>query len=205
MSLDSGDYKESLGRDFEFSWFFDKGFGCPLLGFARGCIIIPLPSKEIVSVDGVQRAELVKQLHEKARANMKRKTKYFTKQANKGRKHVVFEPGKWVWLHLRKERFPQKRKSKLMPRGDGPFQVLERIGEYAYKLDLPGEYGVSATFNGSDLTPFDADKNLRTSSLQEREDDGGQPKELPPSTRWDEPLQLKKWVVVLLTLAIAST
>ncbi|OMO98103.1 reverse transcriptase [Corchorus capsularis] len=35
-------------------------------------------------------------------------------------------PGDWVCLHLRKERFPEKRKSKLLPRGDGPFQVLER-------------------------------------------------------------------------------
>ncbi|XP_073038070.1 LOW QUALITY PROTEIN: uncharacterized protein [Primulina eburnea] len=51
-------------------------------------------------------------------------------------------PGDWVWLHLRKERFPEKRCSKLLPRGDGPFQVLERINDNAYKLDLPGEYNV---------------------------------------------------------------
>ena len=32
---------------------------------------------------------------------------------------------KWVlvWLHLRKDRFLTKRKLKLSPRGDGPFQV----------------------------------------------------------------------------------
>ena len=50
--------------------------------------------------------------------------------------------------------FPEWRKSKLLPRGDGPFQVLERINDDAYKLDLPGEYNVSATFNVSDLSPF---------------------------------------------------
>ncbi|XP_051149220.1 uncharacterized protein LOC127263941 [Andrographis paniculata] len=44
-----------------------------------------------------------------------------------------------VWLHLRKERFPAQRKSKLSPRGDGPFQVVERINDNAYKLDLPGD------------------------------------------------------------------
>ncbi|XP_020961117.1 LOW QUALITY PROTEIN: uncharacterized protein LOC107646376 [Arachis ipaensis] len=52
-----------------------------------------------------------------------------------------------VWVHLRKERFPTQRKSKLDPRGDGPFQVLERVNNNAYKIDLPGEYNVSATFN----------------------------------------------------------
>nr|XP_016511489.1 PREDICTED: uncharacterized protein LOC107828385 [Nicotiana tabacum] len=40
----------------------------------------------------------------------------------------------------RKERFPTKRNSKFHPRGDAPFQVLERIGDNAYKLNLPGEF-----------------------------------------------------------------
>ena len=35
---------------------------------------------------------------------------------DKGRKYVVFAPGDLVWLHLRKDRFPNLRKSKLMPR-----------------------------------------------------------------------------------------
>ena len=58
-----------------------------------------------------------------------------------------------------------------MPRGDGPFQVLERVNENAYKLDLPGEYNVSATFNVSDLSPFDNSTDLRTNPFQEGEDD----------------------------------
>ena len=43
-----------------------------------------------------------------------------------GRKRVVFAPGDLVWLHLRKDRFPDLRKSKLMPRADGPLKVLEK-------------------------------------------------------------------------------
>ena len=59
-------------------------------------------------------------------------------------------------MHMQKERFPTQRKSKLQPRGDGPFQVLERINDNAYKLDLPSKYGnVSATFNVVDLSLFD--------------------------------------------------
>ncbi|XP_061339338.1 uncharacterized protein LOC133286021 [Gastrolobium bilobum] len=53
-------------------------------------------------------------------------------------KKVFFEPGDWVWLHMRKEIFPAQRRSKLLPRGDGPFQVIERINDNAYKLHLPG-------------------------------------------------------------------
>ena len=68
---------------------------------------------------------------------------------------------------MRKERFPAQRRSKMLPRGDGPFQVLDRINDNAYNLDLSGEYNVSATFNVSDLSPFDADSDLRTNPFQE--------------------------------------
>jgi hypothetical protein len=59
-----------------------------------------------------------------------------------------------VWLHLRKEQFPDLRKSKLMPRADDRFRVLEKINENAYKLDLPTDFGVSPTFNIVDLKPY---------------------------------------------------
>ena len=49
---------------------------------------------------------------------------------------MVFEPRDWVWVHMRKKCFPDQRRSKLHPRGDGPFQVTERLNDNAYKLDL---------------------------------------------------------------------
>jgi len=61
---------------------------------------------------------------------------------------------------LRKERFSFKRKSKMMPRADGPFEILERVNDNAYKLNVPGEYGVSATFNVVDLSPYLEDDHL---------------------------------------------
>ncbi|GKV50650.1 hypothetical protein SLEP1_g57351 [Rubroshorea leprosula] len=73
-----------------------------------------------------------------------------------------------------KERFPAQRRSKLQPRGDGPFQVITRINDNAYKLELPGEYNVSATFNVSDLSPFDVGDDLRTNPFKERGNDGNQ-------------------------------
>ncbi|XP_033139424.1 uncharacterized protein LOC117131126, partial [Brassica rapa] len=43
------------------------------------------------------------------------------------------------WVHLRKERFPNERKSKLMPRIDGPFEITKKISNNAYKIDLQDE------------------------------------------------------------------
>ena len=36
---------------------------------------------------------------------------------------------------MSKKRFFARRRSKLLPRGNGPFQVLESINDNAYKLD----------------------------------------------------------------------
>ncbi|GJZ78262.1 RNA-directed DNA polymerase [Tanacetum coccineum] len=44
------------------------------------------------------------------------------------------------------------RFGKLKPRGDGPFRVLKMITDNAYKIELPGHYNVSATFNVADLS-----------------------------------------------------
>jgi hypothetical protein len=79
-------------------------------------------------------------------------------------------------VHMRKEWFPNQRKSKLQPRGDGPFHVLERINDSAYKIDLSGEYGVSATFNVADLMLFDTDFDSRSNPFEERGDDVDQPR-----------------------------
>jgi hypothetical protein len=76
---------------------------------------------------------------------------------------------------MRTKRFPAHRKSKLQPRGDGPFQILERINDNAYKIDLSGEYGVSATFNVSDLTLFDVGDDSRSNPFEERGEDADQP------------------------------
>lgn len=148
----------------------------------------PLPVSERVNLDGERKADFVKQIHEKARLNIERRTEQYAKQANKGRHKLIFEPGDWAWLHFRKERFPEQRKSKLLPRGDGPFQVVERINDNAYKLDLRGEYNVSATFNVSDLSPFDAGDDLRTNPFQEEGNDG----DMESSNAWKvaDPIQV---------------
>ncbi|GKV06323.1 hypothetical protein SLEP1_g18224 [Rubroshorea leprosula] len=75
--------------------------------------LLPLPIDEQASLDGKKKADVVKQLHERVRQNIERRIEQYAKQANKGRKKVVFEPGDWVWVHMRKERFPAQRRSKL--------------------------------------------------------------------------------------------
>ena len=80
-------------------------------------------------------------------------------------------------IHLTKERFPNRHFSKLQPRADGPFHVLNKINDNVYNIELPRDYNVSATFNVVYLSPFVGDPDdkadSRTSPFQEWEDDLG--------------------------------
>src|SRR6185436_5586613 len=61
-----------------------------------------------------------------------------------------------------------------MPRAAGPYNILEKINDNAYKLEFPPEFGVSPTFNISDLKPYLGEEDeleSRTTPLQEGEDD----------------------------------
>ena len=116
-------------------------------------------------------ADFVSHIHEKAKQNIEKRIEQYANQANKGVKKVVFEPRDGVWLYMRKKWFSIQRHSELPPRGDGPFQLIERINDNAYKLDLLGEYNVSRSFNVADLSPFDGGEDLRTNLFQERGND----------------------------------
>ncbi|KAG7564135.1 Reverse transcriptase domain [Arabidopsis suecica] len=146
--------------------------------------LMPLPLSVRTSLDGKRKAEMVQQIHESARKNIEEKTKKYVEQANKGRRRVVFENGDQVWIHLRKERFPAERSSKLMPRIDGPFTITKRINDNSYQIDLRGKYNISSSFNVADLSPFLVDEtNLRTNLFQEGGHDMtmvGQDSELEP-------------------------
>jgi hypothetical protein len=103
--------------------------------------LMPLPTSKKLNFDAKQRAELMLKLHETTKENIERMNSKYKLASDKVRKQFIFEPGELVWLHLRKDWFPALRKSKLMPRADGPFKVLEPINDNAYKLDLLVDFG----------------------------------------------------------------
>ncbi|PKI44976.1 hypothetical protein CRG98_034615 [Punica granatum] len=137
--------------------------------------LVPFPINHSFSSDAEERVKQIWSMHKEVRKKIIRQNEKYTEQANKFRKPTTFKEGDLVWIHLRKERFPQGRFGKLKPRADGPFRILKRVGENAYKVELLGDYGVSATFNVSDLLPYaeeDEGSDLGTSLFQPGESDG---------------------------------
>ncbi|KAK1602533.1 hypothetical protein QYE76_017964 [Lolium multiflorum] len=120
--------------------------------------LLPLPIHERVNMEASKRADFVRKIHVKTKELIEKKGKNNAARVNKKRKKMLFKPGDMVWVHFCKDRFPKLRKSKLLPRGAGPYKVLAKINDNAYSIDLPtDEFGVSNSFNVADLTPYDGE------------------------------------------------
>jgi hypothetical protein len=52
-----------------------------------------------------------------------------------------------------------------MSRAAGPFKILAKINDNAYKLELPPEFGVSPRFNISDLRPYLGEEDEKPSRM----------------------------------------
>uniref|UniRef100_A0A2N9IS51 Reverse transcriptase n=1 Tax=Fagus sylvatica TaxID=28930 RepID=A0A2N9IS51_FAGSY len=74
-------------------------------------------------------------------------------QADKNRTEREFLVGDWVYLRLQpfKQRSMHQKMGKLAPKFYGPYQILEKVGAVAYKLDLPNDALIHPVFHVSCL------------------------------------------------------
>ena len=92
--------------------------------------LIPIPQESRVSFEAKARAKEMKKLHEQVRAQIEKVNEQYKQRANKNHPRLEFKSGDLVWLHLRKERFPSRRKNKLMARADGPYKAVQKVREH---------------------------------------------------------------------------
>ena len=99
-------------------------------------------------MDASLQASYIKKMHEDTRNIIERQVQRLESKLNVNKQPMIFNIGDLLRLHLRKERFPNECKSKLLPRADGPFKVLARYNNNAYKIDIPRDkYSMSDIFN----------------------------------------------------------
>ena len=66
-----------------------------------------------------------------------------------------------------------------MPKGDGPYKMVQMVGDNGYKVELSGDMNISPTFNVGGFTPYievedEGIEDLRANSLWGREVDAEQ-------------------------------
>jgi hypothetical protein len=101
------------------------------------------------------------ELMEQARDSLAKAQRRMKKGADASRRPLEFNVGDAVLLKLTPQIW-KKIKSKIVHRGlvpkyDGPFEVVKRVGNVAYRLKLPERLKVHPTFHVSYLKPFHKD------------------------------------------------
>ncbi|GJV07676.1 putative reverse transcriptase domain-containing protein [Tanacetum coccineum] len=114
--------------------------------------------------------EKISQIKDRLKAARDRQKSY----ADKRRKPLEFSVGNHVLLKVSPWKGVVRfgKKGKLAPRFVGPFEIIEKVGTVAYRLDLPEELnGVHDTFHVSNLKKCLADPTLQVPLDEIRVDD----------------------------------
>ncbi|GKA17944.1 putative reverse transcriptase domain-containing protein [Tanacetum coccineum] len=104
--------------------------------------------------------EKISQIKDRLKAARDRQKSY----ADKRRKPLEFSVGDYVLLKVSPWKGVVRfgKKGKLAPRFVGPFEIIEKVGPMAYRLDLPEEFnGVHDTLYVSNLKKCLADPTLK--------------------------------------------
>ena len=66
--------------------------------------LLTMPNISVLKHKDTQaKVDYVRKQHKKVEAQVEEKGEGYSKQVNKGRKKVIFDPGDGVWVHMRKE------------------------------------------------------------------------------------------------------
>ena len=97
-------------------------------------------------------------LLDEAQDNLEKESRRMKKYADKDKRPLEFEEGEKVLLKLTPQIWKKIQNKQfqraLISKYDGPFEIVKRIGNVAYKLKLPERLKLHLTFHVSFLKPY---------------------------------------------------
>jgi len=127
--------------------------------------LIPMTHHRRVSESASAFASHIHDLHKEISKKIQESNAQYKSCADLHRRHLEFKESDYVMIQIRPERFPPGAVKKLTARSAGPFRILKKINPNVYVTDFPPDFGISSTFNISDLVaykdpPFNPDNSL---------------------------------------------
>ncbi|KAJ1406999.1 Retrotransposon gag domain [Sesbania bispinosa] len=120
--------------------------------------LLPTYTPGTASVDEVDLTLVDRQeIQQQLQANLTRAQRRMQKYANSKCLDKSFEVNQWVWAKFhayRQQSAARKLNFKLSKRYFGPFRIMERIGQVAYKLDLPSHSKIHPVLHVSLLKAY---------------------------------------------------
>jgi hypothetical protein len=137
--------------------------------------LLPIEGPDKNPKDAKAHVRNLKEIHELVHKNLTVAYEKYKAHVDKRRRQVEFRVGELVWIYLSKDRYPKGDYNKLTRRKFGPYPVLEKFGENAYRVMLPEDMHISNVFNVRHLHKYYGENtSLRSSFHQPGEPDAVQ-------------------------------
>ena len=131
-----------------------------------------------MSIAAENMVDKIQAIEEAVQKQLEESSAKYKEAADKKRREKIFNEGDLVMVYLRKKRFPVGTYNKLKDKKYGPYQIIKKINNNFYIVDLPGDMTISLTFNVADVFEYHLPKkpsytepNSRSSSFQVGETD----------------------------------
>jgi len=96
----------------------------------------------------------VHDLHKEVMDKIVQSNANYKLRANVRKRLKISNVGDYVMVLIRPKWFPLGIFKKLHAHSAGPFQILKKLYDNAYVIDLPQDFGVNSTFNIEDLVDY---------------------------------------------------